>query len=474
MSSHLFSRQKVTQPNQNAYRETGLVGWVNRGEKVTQPNPPTYPVNIQKSKKMDIAQQVKEAANILDVVSHYVILKKSGSRYMAVCPFHNERTPSFYVTPTMNMYKCFGCGERGDAISFVMKFKNIPFLDAVKEIAGMYNIAPNMFPVSKSLSARKQETFKKQPEAAQIPPSFIPKEKVLETLKSYEKNNFVQFLITWFGKDVAEQLTADYYIGTSNHWPGANVFWQIDKNGGCRSGKVMQYDAATGKRDRSIDPTWMHSILGIQSFVLSQCLFGEHLAQERPNTKVCIVESEKTAIIASAYLPECVWLACGGKTMLTAGKMRAIKGRRIVLYPDAGLPDKSGKTPFETWSDFAADMVKDGYNVTVSDLIERKATQEERASGYDLADYLLGWSLSEFQEMAAPAPIDTKPQPTPNLPPPGTWERFDGQINEPFEQIMTADDYPPYPAVWDEPGPPDEAIKNCIRPIQHTKQNQDS
>jgi hypothetical protein len=420
---------------------------------------------------MDIAQQVKEAANIVEVVGRDVILKRSGSRYIAHCPFHDERTPSFTVTPSRNIYKCFGCGAGGDPISFVMKIRNIPFPDAVKEIAGMYNIAPNMFPVSKSLSARKQETFKKQPQAAQIPPSFIPKDIVLKSLRDYENNNFVQFLITWFGKDIAEQLTADYYIGTSKHWPGANVFWQIDKNGGIRSGRVMQYDAATCKRNRSIKPTWMHWLLRIKSFVVSQCLFGEHLAQERPNTKVCIVESEKTAVIASAYFPEYVWVASGGQDGLNPGKMRAIKGRRIVLYPDAALPKESGKTPFERWTAFAADMVKDGYNVTVSDMIETSATYEQRFVGYDLADYLLEWSLSDFQAAAAPAPIDTKPQPAPNLPPPGTWERFEGQINEPFEQIMTADDYPPYPAIWDEPGPAAEAIKRCIRPLQHTNQN---
>jgi len=77
----------------------------------------------------------------------------------------------------------------------------------------------------------------------------------------------------------------------------------------------------------------------------------------------------------------------------------------------------------------------------------------------------------DFKYTSQAAPIDTKPQPAPSLPPPGTWERFDGQINEPFEQIMTADDYPPYPAIWDEPGPAAEAIKRCIRPIQHTNQN---
>lgn len=414
---------------------------------------------------MDIAQQVKEAANILDVVGHFVELRKSGSRYIASCPFHDEKTPSFYVTPSKNIYKCFGCDAGGDPINFVMKYRNITFPDAVKEIAGMYNIAPNLFPVSKTLSAGKQETFKRPPP----PPSFISKEILRASLKDYGNNNFVQFLISRFGKETAEHLTANYYIGTSKHRHGANVFWQIDKNGYCRTGKVMQYDAATGKRDRSINPTWVHSLLRIEPFVLSQCFFGEHLIPKCASAAVCIVESEKTAIIASAYFPECVWIASSGKDGLNPGKMSALKGRCIRLFPDAGLPDKqTKKTPFDMWTAFAADLVKDGYNVTVSDLYERKATQDERAAGFDLADYLLRWSLSEFQEMTAPAPINTQPQhshsdtnpQTALTAYPGTWKRFEGQINKPFELLMTADGYP---ALWDIPGTLEAANTQTVR-----------
>jgi hypothetical protein len=321
-----------------------------------------------------------------------------------------------------------------------------------------------MFPVSKTLSARKQETFKRTPPPLP-PPSFISKEILKASLKDYGNNNFVQFLISRFGKETAEHLTANYYIGTSKHRHGANVFWQIDKNGYCRTGKVMQYDAATGKRDRSINPTWVHSLLRIEPFVLSQCFFGEHLIPKCASAALCIVESEKTAIIASAYFPECVWIASSGKDGLNPGKMSAIKDRRIRLFPDAGLPDKSGKTPFEMWSAFAADMVKDGYCVTVSNLIERKATQDERAAGYDLADYLL---MLEYHTTAAPAPLTTQPQhshsdTSPQIAPtayPGTWERFEGQINKPFELLMTADGYP---ALWNIPGTLETANTQTVR-----------
>ncbi|WP_411844727.1 DNA primase [Roseibacillus persicicus] len=73
--------------------------------------------------------------DIVDLINGYVPLRRAGSVFKANCPFHNEKTPSFNVNPAMQRYKCFGCGEGGDAISFLMKFKNMPFPDALRELA---------------------------------------------------------------------------------------------------------------------------------------------------------------------------------------------------------------------------------------------------------------------------------------------------------------------------------------------------
>lgn len=73
------------------------------------------------------AQAIKEAAQIADVVGRFVDLKRAGSRYAGLCPFHNERTPSFYVTPSLNICKCFGCGEGGDATAFLMKHQGLTY-----------------------------------------------------------------------------------------------------------------------------------------------------------------------------------------------------------------------------------------------------------------------------------------------------------------------------------------------------------
>ena len=85
-------------------------------------------------------EAVKESIRIKDIVERYISLKKSGMRYVSTCPFHNERTPSFFISEKGNFFKCFGCGESGDAIKFVQKIENVGFIDAIEIIANIYKI----------------------------------------------------------------------------------------------------------------------------------------------------------------------------------------------------------------------------------------------------------------------------------------------------------------------------------------------
>ena len=75
------------------------------------------------------------AVDLVKLINQYVPLKKSGANWTACCPFHNEKTPSFFVSPSRNMFNCFGCGEHGNALDFIMKYKNIDFVEAVEELA---------------------------------------------------------------------------------------------------------------------------------------------------------------------------------------------------------------------------------------------------------------------------------------------------------------------------------------------------
>lgn len=84
--------------------------------------------------------KIIDAAQVVDVVSQYVTLKRRGINYVGLCPFHEDRTPSFYVSPAKNICKCFSCGEGGTAIHFIMKHEQLSYFDALRFLAKRYNI----------------------------------------------------------------------------------------------------------------------------------------------------------------------------------------------------------------------------------------------------------------------------------------------------------------------------------------------
>lgn len=83
----------------------------------------------------DIIEEIKSRSDIVKVISDYIKVQQSGINYKGLCPFHGEKTPSFYINTSKQIYKCFGCGEGGDVINFVMKIENLEFMDAVKLLA---------------------------------------------------------------------------------------------------------------------------------------------------------------------------------------------------------------------------------------------------------------------------------------------------------------------------------------------------
>ena len=84
--------------------------------------------------------RINDTADIVDVVSKYVDLKKRGRNFFGLCPFHNEKTPSFSVAPDKGIYHCFGCGNGGNAVNFIMEYEKISFVDAIQELGGQLGI----------------------------------------------------------------------------------------------------------------------------------------------------------------------------------------------------------------------------------------------------------------------------------------------------------------------------------------------
>lgn len=85
-------------------------------------------------------QRIKDAAVINDVIGGFIKLKREGKDYKGLCPFHDEKSPSFSVSPSKNMYKCFGCGKSGDSVTFLMEYEKLSFIDSIKWVANQYHI----------------------------------------------------------------------------------------------------------------------------------------------------------------------------------------------------------------------------------------------------------------------------------------------------------------------------------------------
>lgn len=149
----------------------------------------------------------------------------------------------------------------------------------------------------------------------------------------------------------------------------------------------MKYNPATGHRikddnqDNKIN--WAHAQLksrGVlpQSWELTQCLFEEHLLKKYPDKIVGLVEAEKTAVICSILVPECLWVAVGGKTQL-GDKVDILEGRQVIAFPDTDGYDK--------WKQKCDERLY--LSIVVSDYLQENATDEELNNGADIADLLL-------------------------------------------------------------------------------------
>lgn len=174
-------------------------------------------------------------------------------------------------------------------------------------------------------------------------------------------------------EETLRRVYQDYHIGATRR--GNVIFWQIDSQGLVHGGHIMQY-GSDGHRHGF--QGWTHIPLIEQKLLpqdwqLHQCLFGEHLLPQHPEAHVCIVESEKTAILMAAYLPKHLWLATAGSGGLSPEKMKCLAGRRVTLFPDSGC--------YRKWKEKMQHTTGIDYNV--SDKLE------DLPPNTDLADLLL-------------------------------------------------------------------------------------
>ncbi len=247
------------------------------------------------------------------------------------------------------------------------------------------------------------DTWKAKEPEPEKPVSLIEQSILKQSLSDFSKNCLILFLQSIFSEEQIDEVLNNYLIGSTKS--GGTIFWQVDISGDVRTGKIINFNPKTGRRNKDVLPavTWVHKKLKLKDFNLGQCLFGEHLTRIYPNKPIAIVESEKTAIISSIYFPQFNWLACGGVEQLNGKKLNILIGKSVTLYPDLKCLEK--------WEDKAVQ-----YGYSVSKTLEEIATSEEKANGLDLADYLVRFKVSDFTTPAPAPAVPIQPQPLTPLP----------------------------------------------------------
>ena len=208
-----------------------------------------------------------------------------------------------------------------------------------------------------------------------------------------------------------------YRLGASRQ--GGVIFWQIDQEGRVRDGKVMYY-LPDCHRNKAHKPTWVSYLLRRRdpfpnaAHETSHCFFGEHLVSEKHATlgtdpsvqqsekrkvksekcnphccTVAVVEAEKTAVILSELYPQYIWLASGGLGEVQPDKFRALRGCKVILFPDT---DPDG-IAYSRWSNAAEEVMRSVFwegspPIRVSRILEDHATEEQKRRKIDLVDFI--------------------------------------------------------------------------------------
>lgn len=312
--------------------------------------------------------KIKDAANVKDILEDFGYeLKKKGTKYDCLCPFHDDHNlGSFKVNPVKGTYACYSCGAYGNSIDFLMHHEHFTYIKALQYLGKKYGI---------DIEGADTIQVRKAPPRPAVPPReklVLPSRLVAQSMKNVNDTPFVKWLrsLPWDAPQRAriDQVLWLYCVGADpNGW---SVFWQVNEQKQVLNGKLMKYrpdghrdkgeeDIARGRKPYTTD--WVHSRLKRKKNPTDPwpnpelfnpdkqeehyTFFGMHLLDRYPKATINVVESEKTAIIcAIAYgsLDYNLWMACGGKTMLSNERMEPLfsRHRHVVLYPDTdGMDD---------------------------------------------------------------------------------------------------------------------------------------
>lgn len=216
---------------------------------------------------------------------------------------------------------------------------------------------------------------------------FFDHSEVIKSMVDINSSALFKYLQSIFGTEKVQSVFEKYKVGTSPVFRRSTLFWQIDSKNRVRTGKVMVYNQTTGKRDR-YKFNWLKKPVGTFT---TQCFFGSHLLSDRNlDMNVCIVESEKTALICDMFFDEnFIWLASSGLRGLNLHKFSELEDRRVFLFPDLSAPN-SKISAFELWKtqgEFLGKKLR--IEVSINRILEKIATIDNRIDQWDIADFIL-------------------------------------------------------------------------------------
>ena len=330
-----------------------------------------------------------------------------------LCPLHDDHHPSLHLNTPRNIFKCFSCGKGGDVISLVMQVRSLSFPDACEWLVREFcvSVTPSEgsgkryvvsgYPQQSTCGGPVESTCGEPacPEPAESVESTLNVQLVTKSMSV--KSDFCKSVVScgYLTEQQLQHAVQRYRLGMSRD--GGVVFWQIDERQQVRTGKVMYY-LPDCHRIKTRNPTWVHTLLKNslpKGFTLHRCLFGQHLLMsdgrgERSDGRsmnrepvICIVESEKTAVICSEHFPDCIWMACGGLQMLSAPMLQPLTPYKVVIFPDT---DPQGDS-FRRWTAVCQDARKQyhfRYPLRISSILELHATAEQKQRKIDLVDFL--------------------------------------------------------------------------------------
>lgn len=381
----------------------------------------------------DVISQIKDRLDIVDVVSQYVVLKKSGANYWGICPFHNDKKPSMSVSPSRGIFKCFSCGAGGDALGFLVKIQNRDFKDIVEELADKYGIElPKKYNASSETKSLKKDMIKACSKAAKFYHmqlrSADDANKAMTALRKRDVDDSVidKFTLGWapntydtLYKELKKEFK-DEILEKAGLILKSNSGGYIDR---FRNRIIIPIQNENGEYvafgaravDEGQNPKYLNSSDSL-IYNKSKLLFGLNSAQDaiKAEDGVVIMEGYFDVISAQAHGVENAVASCG--TALTPDHVKLLsrytKSRRIFLSFDtdnAGVnATKKGSTVIKETLSTLGD-VKQFDESHIASAVDNKYACEIRVvsppQGKDPDEFIRSMGGDAFKEYIKNAPL---------------------------------------------------------------------